>query len=356
MSFAEFISRYDYDVAPEHIATKPARPRDSAKLLVSDPQTEQVQYDTFLNLDRYVPRDSLFIFNNTKVIPARLPCSLPTGGTVELLWVAAGKTPRTFEALSPRILQKGTVLRFNNCELTILSKRENIYRLAYTATPAQFKALMMRSGKTPIPPYLKNTPLKERALRAEYQAIFARREGSVAAPTASLHFTTRVLSRLKKKGVHMAFVTLHVNLGTFAPLTEKNLDTERLHEEFYEIPASTRRAIDSAKKQGRPVIPVGTTALRAIESAAINGRDSGTTDLFIQEGYRFKVADGLITNFHVPRSSLVILVSALLGRTKTLGLYRDALRHGFRFFSFGDAMLIRPPVSFEQPEDSAERR
>ncbi len=341
MSPEEVLSQYDYEIRPEQIATKPAHPRDSAKLLVYDRKTEEAKYDTFLNLDKHLPKGALLILNDTKVVPARLPCYLPTGGKVELLWIAAGTEPRMFEALSPRILEIGSTLAFGDLTLTVASKRENIYLFSHSGTPARFKALMMKHGTTPIPPYLKNTPLKERALRAEYQTVFARREGSVAAPTASLHFTKRLLAKLKKRGFGVAYVTLHVNLGTFAPLTEEHLAAGTLHEEWYEIPASARRAIEKAKKEGRPVIPVGTTALRTIESAAAMKRDTGTTSLFIQEGYRFKVADGLVTNFHVPRSSLVILVSALLGRTRILSLYRDALNRGFRFYSFGDGMLIR---------------
>lgn len=341
MNLEETLALYDYEIRPQQIATKPAHPRDSAKLLVYDRAKNETSYDTFLNLDRYLPKGALLILNDTKVVPARLPCYLPTGGKVELLWIAAGKKLGTFEALSPRIVEIGSALAFGDLTLTAIAKRENIYLFSHTGSAARFKALMMKQGTTPIPPYLKNTPLKERALRAEYQTIFAKREGSVAAPTASLHFTKRLLAKLKKEGFRIAYVTLHVNLGTFAPLTAEHLAQQKLHEEWYEIPRATRNAIDKARKEGRPIIPVGTTALRTIESAAVQKRDTGTTSLFIREGYRFKVADGLITNFHVPRSSLVILVSALLGRTRILNLYRDALNRGFRFFSFGDGMLIR---------------
>lgn len=341
MSLEEILSRYDYEIRRDQIAAQPARPRDSAKLLVYDRKSGETAYDTFLHLDRYLPEGALLILNDTKVVPARLPCRLPSGGKVELLWIAAGAKPHTFEALSPRILAVGSAVHFGDLRLEVASKRENIYLFSHTGTQARFRDLMMKRGTTPIPPYLTHTPLRERALRAEYQTIFAKREGSVAAPTASLHFTRRLLNKLAKKGFGIAYVTLHVNLGTFAPLTEEHLAAGRLHEEWYEIPAATRRAIDKAKREGRSVIPVGTTALRTIESAAAAKRDTGTTTLFIQEGYRFKVADGLITNFHVPRSSLVILVAALLGRTRILSLYRDALHRGFRFFSFGDGMLIR---------------
>ena len=388
MELERLLAQYDFLVRKEQIAETPAHPRDSAKLLVYNRATETAEEDTFLHLDKYLDSGTLLILNNTKVVPARLPCFLPTGGKVELLWIAAGVQKKTFEALSPRILEIGSILSFGELTLTVLSKIENIYVFIHSGTAAQFHAAMMKNGTTPIPPYLKHTSLEEKQLRAEYQTIFAKREGSVAAPTASLHFTKRLFTKLKKKGVKIAYVTLHVNLGTFAPLTEEHLKSGKLHEEWYEIPRATARAIAQAKQEGRPVIPVGTTALRTIESAffqlsptsqkagiageglcsptgrspsnfpagklctrAGNSRLSGITSLFIREGYQFKVADGLITNFHVPRSSLLMLVAALVGyrpglrhadgRKKILDLYQSALRSGFRFFSFGDGMLIR---------------
>lgn len=368
------LARYDYPLREEHIATEPASPRDSAKLLVYDRATGTIEYDTFRNLADYLPKGALLIFNDTKVIPARLPAQLPTGGKVELLWVAEGKKENTFEALSPRTLPLGGTLTLGKLTLSIVAKKESIYTLRHSGTRAAFRKTLMERGTTPIPPYLKHTPLREKELREKYQTVFAKRAGSVAAPTASLHFTKRLLSTLKRKKFHTAYVTLHVNLGTFAPLTEKNLAEKKLHEEYYEIPPATIAAIRKAKKEGRPVIPVGTTALRTLESAyadagrnfrgglrrdggAASGffqqeksvpgevssrvRPNGKTSFFIQEGYRFKIADGLVTNFHVPRSSLLLLVSALLGREKLLHLYTEAANRNFRFFSFGDGMLIR---------------
>lgn len=395
MTFENELVGYEYPISQSQIAETPAHPRDSAKLLVYDRKTETEQYDTFLHLDKYLEPGTLLILNDTKVVPARLPCYLPTGGKVELLWLENTSQQSQdkdiaspyFEALSPRTLDIGTTLSFDALTLTVLDKRDNIYVIAHNGTAKQFRDAMMRHGTTPIPPYLKHTPLSERKLRAEYQTIFAKREGSVAAPTASLHFTKRVFAKLRKKGIKIAYVTLHVNLGTFAPLTEEHLETGKLHEEWYEIPKATTAAILRAKKSGNPVIPVGTTALRTIESAfshlvtkpgkaegffeALKPDEakrelfsskkkaypkkpsafSGTTSLFIRPGYQFAVADGLITNFHVPRSSLMMLVAALLdshrgptaadGQTKIRDLYRSALDHDFRFYSFGDGMLIR---------------
>ncbi len=354
MDLERELSKYDYPIDPSQIAEAPAHPRDSARLLVADASGER--YDTFLHLDRYLEPGTLLILNDTKVVPARLPCYLPTGGKVELLWLNSGKAKGTFEALSPRTLSVGTTLELGGIMLTIREKRESVYVIEHSSSPARFHAAMMELGTTPIPPYLKHTTLAERKLRSEYQTIFAKREGSVAAPTASLHFTKRLLAKLKERGIKVAFVTLHVGLGTFAPLTEDQLNSGRLHEEYFVIPPVTARAILKAKKEGRKIIPVGTTALRTLESAAsyLGKSDfpkkgvSGKTDLFIREGYRFAVADGLITNFHVPRSSLLMLVAALVGhlrhadgRKNILDLYQSALRHNLRFYSFGDGMLIR---------------
>jgi S-adenosylmethionine:tRNA ribosyltransferase-isomerase len=334
------LAEYDYKVGQEQIAATPVHPRDSAKLLVYDRSTGNETEDTFLHLDQYLKPGTLLILNDTKVVPARLPSFLPTGGKVELLWLAAGRTRNTFEALSPRTLDIGATLTFDSLTLTVLDKRDSIYTFRHSGTPTRFHDAMMHHGTTPIPPYLKHTSMKERELRKEYQTIFAKREGSVAAPTASLHFTKRLFAKLKKKGIRIAYVTLHVNMGTFAPLTAEHLKSGSLHSEWYEIPPATQRAIAQAKKAGNPVIPVGTTALRTLESAALTRKQRGTTTLFIRPGYAFKVADGLITNFHVPRSSLLMLVAALVGRTKILQLYRRAARHGFRFYSFGDGMLL----------------
>lgn len=350
MNLEKELSRYDYSIFPARIAEVPASPRDSAKLLVYDRASGESQYDTFLHLDKYLEPGTLLVLNDTKVVPARLPCRLPTGGKVELLWLGTSSGKHRFEALSPKVLDIGSVLSFGALTLTVLSKAESIYTFSHSGTAARFHSQMMKSGTTPIPPYLKHTPLSEKKLRAEYQTIFAKREGSVAAPTASLHFTKRVFAKLARRGVKIAYVTLHVNLGTFAPLTEEHLKSGKLHEEWYEIPKAAQKAIVAAKKAGHPVIPVGTTALRTIESAARTQRQRGTTTLFLRPGDAFKVADGLITNFHVPRSSLMMLVAALLsaghghrmnGPKSILGLYRSALDRGFRFYSFGDGMLIR---------------
>jgi S-adenosylmethionine:tRNA ribosyltransferase-isomerase len=209
----------------------------------------------------------------------------------------------------------------------------------------QIKSVLQKYGQTPLPPYIKNSKLTEAQRRKEYQSVFAKQGLSVAAPTASLHFTKRLISKLKKQGIEVKFVTLNVNLGTFAPLKQENLNSGKLHSETYEVDKKTAADLNAAKKKGKKIIAVGTTVIRTLESAAKNNKLvnlSGQTRLFIQPGYNFKFIDGCITNFHVPKSSLMMLISALVGRKKLLSLYQKAIKQKLRFFSFGDGMLILP--------------
>jgi len=199
--------------------------------------------------------------------------------------------------------------------------------------------VFMQYGETPIPPYIKNTKLSETQLREKYQTVFAKNTGSVAAPTASLHFTEELLEKLKQQGIQIEFVTLHVNLGTFSPLTEEALKTGKLHKEWYEISEKTAKALMKAKQEGRHIIAVGTTAVRTLEQSEGKAGE-GETRLFIRPGDKFKFIDGMITNFHVPKSSLLMLVSAFVGREKLFELYGEAMKKDFRFFSFGDGMLL----------------
>ena len=209
----------------------------------------------------------------------------------------------------------------------------------------QVAEILKKYGATPLPPYIKHSPLTEKQKREQYQSVFAKTGLSVAAPTASLHFTKRLIGKLKKQGIGIAFVRLDVGLGTFAPLKEENIKSGKLHKEFYQIDKATAGFLNKAKQQGRPIIAVGTTAVRTLETSANKSgikKLSGNTDLFISLGYKFKFVDGLITNFHVPKSSLLMLVAALVGIKNLLVLYQQALNKRFRFFSFGDGMLILP--------------
>lgn len=336
MEFENLLNDYDYSLSPDRIALEPAEPRDSSKVLIYDRATDSIKEDRFINIAQHVPNGALLIFNDTKVVPARLPAYVETGGKVELLCTRFDGPDIT--ALCERFLPVGSTLRItDSVHAKVLSKIGSEYSIRLIGIE-DVKPLLRELGTTPLPPYLKHSPLSEADRREKYQAIFAKNDGSIAAPTASLHFTDRVTSSLRSAGVEWQYVTLHVNLGTFMPLTKDAVRDGLLHEEHFEIPDETLQAIREAKKEGRPVIAVGTTALRALESA-FNGAQ-GSTRLFIREGYEFKVIDGLITNFHVPKSSLMMLVAALVGRKRLLELYAYAREHDYRFFSFGDAMLI----------------
>lgn len=346
------LEQYNYRLPQKLLAIKPASPRDNSKLLVYNTTTNTIKFDRFVNLDKYLPSDSFLVFNNTKVLPARLTLTKDTGGQVVVLLLLN-------ELKSGQALIKGMVDR----KVTIGQKLYITKRLWLTATKQlaniftfkpNFKtdelfSLAQKYGHTPIPPYLKASKLKEIELRKKYQSIFAKQPASIAAPTASLHFTKRVLGRLNAKKIPQAFVTLHVGMGTFAPIDEKNFKSHKLFNETYQLTVQQAATINRLKKN-RHLIAVGTTAVRALESAARHSK-SGTlkprinsTDLFIMPGYKFKKVDGMITNFHLPKSSLMLLVQALLedkqAKKSLTELYQLAIKKNFRFYSFGDSMLI----------------
>ncbi len=347
--FEKELETFNYKYPEELIATFPANPRDSAKLLVYSRGGNKIKADTFANLGDYLPEKSVLVFNETKVIPARLILEKPTGGKVKILIV--GVEGGKIKVMADRKIIPGDVLSAGGVDFSVENQEEKYF---YLLPPTgfiddndftiAFYELLDRIGEVPLPPYIKNTPLERDELLEEYQTVFARNAGSFAAPTASLHFTKELIEEIRKAGHEVVFITLHVGLGTFAPLTEENLVSGKLHKEYYEISESAARVIEEAKASGRKIISVGTTATRALESSAggygkILKRE-GETDLFIREGYEFKIIDGLVTNFHVPKSSLMMLVSALTGREKLLELYAFAIDHQFRLFSFGDGMLV----------------
>ncbi|OGZ45718.1 MAG: tRNA preQ1(34) S-adenosylmethionine ribosyltransferase-isomerase QueA [Candidatus Ryanbacteria bacterium RIFCSPHIGHO2_02_FULL_48_12] len=342
-SLERVLKQYDYMLPERLVAKCPVTPRDAARMLVYQRATDTIRWDTFLHLPKYLPKGAVLVFNKTKVFPARLKLKKETGGTVKILYVK--HDARYLYALCDKPLRNGMKLSLGGVvRFAVRAKKEAVYTLVPHMPVSKVMELFLRYGETPIPPYIKNSPLSESRLRKEYQTVFASALGSVAAPTASLHFTKRLLSRIKKSGCDIAFVTLHVNLGTFAPITQIALRTGRLHEEYYEIDARTKTLLESAKRAGRPIIAVGTTVVRTLESAAdkkgVLQRPSGFTDLFIREKYQFRFVDGIITNFHVPKSSLLILVAAFAGQKNILDLYQTAIKKKFRFFSFGDGMLI----------------
>ena len=349
---------YNFEFPESLIAQSPAHPRDSARLLVYDRKNTEVKLDTFKNLLKYLPPKAVIVFNETKVVPARFFAYKSTGGKVELLYT--GKTAKAFDALANRSLNVGDVLTVssavsspgvrqekigNGYQITVAKKLSKGYRFKASFAVPELFSILDRFGITPIPPYIKNNTLAEKKLRGEYQTVFAKTAGSSAAPTASLHFTAGLLSKLKKAGISTEYVTLHVGLGTFAPLTDKHIQTRKLHKEWYEISSATAKRLEDYKKQGRPIIAVGTTVVRTLESAATAAgklrKLSGETEIFIYPPYTFKFVDSLITNFHVPKSSLMMLVASLIGPKKLLELYAMAVKKKFRLFSFGDGMLIK---------------
>ncbi len=335
---------YDYFLSPDRIAQEPASPRDSARLLVYNRKTNVVTHDTFFNLTKHLPHNAVLVFNKTKVVPARFLVIKETGGRATITYVET-HAPH-IQVLADRKLTIGSRLALSRTISFVVARQEEKYYFLTPSFPLEkLFSVLERYGTMPIPPYIKHSPLSRAQLKEKYQAVFAQTKGSVAAPTASLHFTRRLLARLKKQRVTAAYVTLHVGLGTFAPLTEENISSGRLHHEWFSIDPRTVRLLAKARKEKRPIVAVGTTVVRTLESASDkNGRmvrPSGSTDLFIRPGYRFKSVDGILTNFHVPQSSLLMLVSAFTGRKKILSLYQKAIAKEYRFFSFGDGMLIK---------------
>ncbi len=344
-SFEKILNQYNYNFPPELIAQSPASPRDSAKLLVYDRATRQINHDTYKNIAKYLPKDSVLILNQTKVIPARLVVVKPTGGQARILYI---KTKgQNIAVLSDRKLEIGSTITIPKTKLSFIVKarEEQFYILKPLFKIAQLFSVLNKYGQTPLPPYIKNSKLKGKKLLQEYNTVFAKTSGSVAAPTASLHFTKELLNKIKRSGIKIIYVTLHVNLGTFAPLTEQQLKDEKLHTEYYEISAASAAILNKAKKSGRQIIAVGTTVVRTLESAAANknklSKLSGSTSLFITEKTNLRFVDCIITNFHVPKSSLLMLVSSFVGRQKLLAIYKLAIQKKYRLFSFGDGMFIK---------------
>lgn len=341
--FEKVLKDYDYRLPKSLIAQEPASPRDAARLLVYERKTGKVSFDSFRHIGKYLPKNAVLVFNETKVLPARLVLEKETGGKVRILYV---KTIGGYIAvLADREIAPGMSLKLvGKIYFTVVKRDGKLWVLKPSFPVKKLYEILEKYGLTPLPPYIKSN-LKEKELREKYQAVFAHWRGSVAAPTASLHFTRRLILQLKQQGISVAFVTLHVNLGTFAPLTETQFSTGALHGEYYEISKKTATLLNLAKHAGHPIVAVGTTVARALESAATGKGEleklNGETSLFIREGYAFKFVDSLITNFHVPRSSLLMLVAAFAGRKKILELYKTAIKKRFKFFSFGDGMFIK---------------
>jgi S-adenosylmethionine:tRNA ribosyltransferase-isomerase len=353
------LSSYDYQLPETAIAQTPAVPRDSSRLLVVTSPTAQV-HAAFHQLPDWLLPGDLLILNNTRVIPARLFGRKETGSPVEVLlleerenncWLALVKPGRRFKQGTTIIFQPvSPQARESSLTATVIARDEATSGrlLQFHLSPGtDFWTLLEQFGQIPFPPYV----TASEADPSQYQTVYAQELGAVAAPTAGLHFTPELLQRLSDKGVAQAEITLHVGVGTFRPVEAADITTHTMHQEWVEVPASTVAQIAATKARGGRVIAVGTTVVRALEGAAKEAKTSegnllapfrGKTDIFIYPGYQWQVIDGLITNFHLPRSSLLMLVSALIGRKRLLSLYEEAITEGYRFYSFGDAMLILP--------------
>ncbi|MCL1906201.1 MAG: tRNA preQ1(34) S-adenosylmethionine ribosyltransferase-isomerase QueA [Clostridiales bacterium] len=338
------VEDFDYDLPPELIAQEPLETRDASRLLVLEKESGAVCHSMFARLGRELRRDDLLVLNDTKVLPARLFGIGENGGRIELLLLKQ-KGLYTWQCLArpAKRARPGTRLYFDLPELTatVAAAGEEGLRLVDFCYKGEFFPLLERLGRMPLPPYIK----KELKDQSRYQVIYAREPGSAAAPTAGLHFTQRLLTELKEEyGIETVRLTLHVGLGTFRPVKAERVEEHTMHSEYYRMDEATAAAINAARSAGRRVIAVGTTSVRTLESIADGqGRvraEEGFTSAYIYPGYRFKIIDGMITNFHLPKSTLIMLVSALAGRENVLNAYRMAIEERYRFFSFGDAMLI----------------
>lgn len=337
-------SDFYFDLPKELIAQDPLEDRSSSRLLMLDKKTGRVEHHIFREIVDYLNPGDCLVLNNTKVIPARLLGEREgTGGHVEVLLLKRREGDIWETLVKPgKKCRPGNRLVFGGglLKAEILETVEEGNRLIHFEYEGIFEEVLDKLGEMPLPPYITHK-LKD---KNRYQTVYAKYEGSAAAPTAGLHFTRELLEQIEEKGVRIAYVTLHVGLGTFRPVKEENVLEHHMHSEYYQITEKAADIINRTKEEGGRVICVGTTSCRTIESAS---DDSGkvhagcdNTEIFIYPGYRFKVLDALITNFHLPESTLVMLVSALAGRENVLAAYREAIRERYRFFSFGDAMFI----------------
>lgn len=339
------INAFDYNLPEELIAQDPIEDRSSSRLLVLDRETGERQHKIFRNIiDELNPGDCLVI-NNTKVIPARLMGVKPdTGAHIEVLLLKREQDDIWEVLVKPgKKAKPGTVISFGDGRLTatVLEVVEDGNRKIQFSYQGIFEEILDELGQMPLPPYITHQ-LQD---KNRYQTVYAKHQGSAAAPTAGLHFTKELLQQIEEKGISIASVTLHVGLGTFRPVKVENILEHHMHSEYFQIEQEEADKINAAKAAGKRVIAVGTTSCRTLESAAaVDGSlqaASGWTDIFIYPGYQFKAVDALITNFHLPKSTLVMLVSALAGREHILEAYQEAVEKQYRFFSFGDAMFIR---------------
>ena len=336
-------SDFNYDLPQELIAQTPLDRRDGSRLMTLDKTTGEIGHHHFYDLPQFLRPGDCLVLNNSRVLPARLIGHRPTGGAVEIL-LLVDKGGDVWECLvrPGKKLREGARVTFGDGQLQaeVQEVLPDGNRLVHFEYKGIFLEVLEELGRMPLPPYIK-AELKD---QERYQTVYSHELGSAAAPTAGLHFTTELMDRIKAKGVKIAYVTLHVGLGTFRPVKVDDVTKHKMHSEHYEVPEETAKLINETKKNGGRVIAVGTTSCRTLESvAAMYGEIKpceGFTDIFIYPGFEFKVLDGLITNFHLPESTLIMLVSAFAGYDFIMNAYKEAVKEKYRFFSFGDAMFI----------------
>jgi S-adenosylmethionine:tRNA ribosyltransferase-isomerase len=339
------VDLFDFHLPEELIAQTPLIDRTGSKLMVLNKDTGEIDHDIFKNLKSYLKPGDCLVLNDTKVLPARLfGEKVETGAKIEVLLLKQQEGDRWETLVKPaKRVREGTVISFGNGSLkaVCVAEEEHGGRILEFQYEGIFYEVLESLGEMPLPPYIKEQ-LED---KDRYQTVYARERGSAAAPTAGLHFTEELLEELKDFGVHIAFITLHVGLGTFRPVSVEDINEHEMHSEFFQMTEGTARLLNQVKELGGRIISVGTTSTRTLETIATasNGEFksmSGWTDIFIYPGYPFKAIDGMITNFHLPKSTLIMLVSALAGREHVLHAYETAVKEKYRFFSFGDAMLI----------------
>lgn len=336
-------SDFDFYLPEELIAQTPLEKRDTSRLLHLDKQTGEIEHKHFYDIKQYLHEGDCLVLNDSRVLPARLIGARPTGGTVELVLLKDLGDNR-WECLSRpgRKTKPGQELVFGNGELTAVVEEVTLggNRIVKFSYEGIFLEILERLGKMPLPPYIK----EELQDSERYQTVYSKELGSAAAPTAGLHFTKELLAEIADMGVKICYVTLHVGLGTFRPVKADKIEDHEMHSEFCIVPEETAETVNAVKRAGGRVIAVGTTSCRTLESFTTEDgtlqATSGWTNIFIYPGYKFKCIDALITNFHLPESTLIILVSALAGRENILNAYNTAVKERYRFFSFGDAMMI----------------
>jgi S-adenosylmethionine:tRNA ribosyltransferase-isomerase len=340
---------FDFDLPEELIAVRPAVPRSASRLLVAE--GGGIQDAVAEDLGDFLRPGDLLVLNDTKVIPARLTGARTRDGNtakIEVTLLSPSASGAWQALLKPlRKVRDGEMIAFSDgLQAEVIGRADGQATLRFNLEGAAFDAALQAAGQMPLPPYIAAKRAADARDATDYQTVFAKNSGAVAAPTASLHFDDVLLERLAAKGVEFAHVTLHVGAGTFLPVKVDDVTSHKMHAEWGQISAETAQMINAAKSSGRRVIPVGTTALRLIESAAVAAGEiapwTGETDIFIYPGYEFKLANALMTNFHLPKSTLMMLVSALIGQERVREIYAHAIENGYRFFSYGDASLLVP--------------